>query len=127
MEPDETLSETVAGMLSQLFRWLPAMLTALFVALLVTTHLYAGIKGHLPARALAQMSTESRRAYDSWVWVDSHRSLGLAYAGLLLGLSLQLGRARRKLWLGVLLIVLLVPALWYWNEAAWLGGKMLGS
>ena len=127
MEPDEPLSETVAGMLGQLFRWLPAMLTVLFVALVPTTHLYAGIKGHLPARTLAQMTTETRRAYDAWAWMDAHRSLGLAYSVLLIAVSFYFGRARRKLWVGVLLVMLLLPALWYWNEVAWLGGKLLGS
>ena len=114
-------------MLRQLFRWLPAMLTTLFVALVPTTHLYAGIKGRLPARALAQMTAETRRAYDDWAWMDAHRSLGVVYGVLLIAVSFYLGRTRHKLWVGTLLVVLLLPALWYWNEVAWLGGKLLGS
>lgn len=126
MEPDETLSESVAGKLCELFRWLPLVLTTLFVALLAFTHFfYAGMKANLGPKGYRVMNIETERANAAWNWVNAHLIVSLAYCALLLAVSLYLGKARHKLWVAALFVALLLPALWYWSEAAYLGGKFM--
>jgi hypothetical protein len=126
MEPDEPLSDTVAGKLRELFGWLPLGLISLFVLSLVFIHFFeAGMKANRGPNGYLLMNIETESANAAWNWVNTHLGLGWTYCALLLVASFYLSKARHKILAAALLVALLQPALWYFKEASYLGGKFV--
>ena len=107
--------------------WVPFVLTTFFVATLPILHLWISSKVRLlPASVLAKLVGDPGRAYSAWAWMNAHRVAGWAYCVALVIAGYLVGRVARKRWALLLLLAgLLLPALWYWNQASYLAEQLL--